>query len=312
MKKTSPALVLNTILLIYVLLQFSWWAYLIYELNAEILTLKHPNSEVDLTFELKKKLWMILGEGFVFISLVLVGFYFIRKFVIRENRIARQERNFLLATTHELNSPIAAAKLNLQTLMRPKLSQMQQEQMIHSGLSNVNRLEKLVRNILTASRIDGGKFQLDIQPTSLKEIVDETINRHRSQLESANIDLVLDIPESIVLAIDSDAMELVFENLIHNTLKYAPDSKFGISACIKGRSAQIEVYDTGQGLDDIEMAHVFKKFYRAGNEETRSQKGTGLGLYLVKEVIRLHQGTIKLKQNKPSGLRFVIEIPTLK
>src|SRR5690606_26179412 len=91
-----------------------WWGYLIYDLNVDL----SAASASDVSGSLNRKLWMILGEGSVFIFLLMTGAFYIRKFILREHRLTRQERNFLLATTHEFNSPIAAIKLNLQTLKK--------------------------------------------------------------------------------------------------------------------------------------------------------------------------------------------------
>ncbi len=309
MKKSSPALVLNFILLIYVLLQFIWWAYLIYQLNAEILSLSFEGSEESLNRELVKKLWMIVGEGAVFISLVVLGSFFIRKYVLRENRMSQQERNFLLATTHELNSPIAAAKLNMQTLKRTGLSEEQKERMVESGLSNISRLEKLVHNILTASRIDIGKFQIVRDKVDLRELLERITERNSIQLKESDLKVTLLIPEEIKLQVDQRALEMVFENLLINALKYAKGADFVISAIDSKKSTRIDVYDNGHGVEPAHLKVLFRKFFRAENEETRTQKGTGLGLYLVKELIRLHKGSIIATKNKPTGLRFSIDLP---
>tara|TARA_B110000046_G_C12971905_1_gene389308 strand:- start:495 stop:1328 length:834 start_codon:yes stop_codon:yes gene_type:complete len=274
-----------------------------------MLSLSFEGNEQSLNIELRKKLWMIIGEGAVFISLVILGSFFIRKYVLREHRMAQQERNFLLATTHELNSPIAAAKLNLQTLKRLELNQEQKEQMVESGLSNISRLEKLVHNILTASRIDVGKFQIVRDDVDLRKLLERIIERHSIQLKESNLNVVLTVPDNTKIQVDLRALELVFENLLFNAVKYASGADFGISSMDLKKYTRIEVYDTGLGVESAQLKMLFRKFFRAENEETRTQKGTGLGLYLVKEVIRLHKGSIIVKNNEPTGLRFIIDLP---
>ncbi len=309
MKKTSPALLLHSILLVYVLLQFSWWGYLIYNLNSEILHLSHDSDQQILEQEMKAKLWMVIGEGTVFITLLLTGAFFIGKYIIREQQMAHQERNFLLATTHELNSPLAAAKLNLQTLNRSELNEDQKTRMIESGLSNVNRLEKLVFNILTASRIDGGKFQLTNERIEVQPLIEKLIRRHEALLSEASIQSFLDIQNGLSINGDERAIELVYENLIFNAIKYAKASELHFEGCIKNNKVVLVVYDFGPGVEEAQLKSLFRKFYRVENEETRAQKGTGLGLYLVKEIIKLHNGTIRAINLKPHGLKFLIELP---
>ena len=176
MRKTPRSVILVYVLLAYVVLQFCWWAYLIYGLNVELIN-THPSSDSE--SEINAKLYMILGEGTVFLSLLIAGAIYIRNYLLREHKLARQERNFLLATTHELNSPLAGIKLNLQTLQREEISKQQANQMVTSGLKNVSRLEGLIQNILMASRIDSGKLSVDSSAVNLSQVINESLTKHQ-------------------------------------------------------------------------------------------------------------------------------------
>ena len=309
MKKSPPTLLLLYVLLAYVLVQFSWWAFLIYDLNVELIYATSNQPTLELQDELRKKLYMILGEGTVFISLLFLGAIFIRRYAVREQRLAQQERNFLLATTHELNSPLAAAKLNFQTLNRKNLSEENTAKMIDSGLENMGRLEKLVSNILTASRIDSGKYQLKQAAQQLLPIVSLVFDRNRLMLEKEGIQMTIDIDAEIKVFVDENALEQVLENIIQNALKYAPNSAFSIEAREKDRFVSLVLKDDGPGLNAEDLRKIFNKFYRVENEETRSKKGTGLGLFLVKEIIEAHDGNISAYSKPGKGLEFKIELP---
>jgi signal transduction histidine kinase len=309
MKKSPPTLLLLYVLLAYVLVQFSWWAFLIYDLNVELIYATSNQPTLELQDELRKKLYMILGEGTVFISLLFLGAIFIRRYAVREQRLAQQERNFLLATTHELNSPLAAAKLNFQTLNRKNLSEENTAKMIDSGLENMGRLEKLVSNILTASRIDSGKYQLKQAAQQLLPIVSLVFDRNRLMLEKEGIQMTIDIDAEIKVFVDENALEQVLENIIQNALKYAPNSAFSIEAREKDRFVSLVLKDDGPGLKAEDLRKIFNKFYRVENEETRSKKGTGLGLFLVKEIIEAHDGNISAYSKPGKGLEFKIELP---
>ena len=227
-----------------------------------------------------------------------------------ENSVwAQQERNFLLATTHELNSPLAAAKLNFQTLNRKNLSEENTAKMIDSGLENMGRLEKLVSNILTASRIDSGKYQLKQAAQQLLPIVSLVFDRNRLMLEKEGIQMTIDIDAEIKVFVDENALEQVLENIIQNALKYAPNSAFSIEAREKDRFVSLVLKDDGPGLKAEDLRKIFNKFYRVENEETRSKKGTGLGLFLVKEIIEAHDGNISAYSKPGKGLEFKIELP---
>lgn len=310
--KRSPTLLLLYVLMAYVVVQFLWWAFLLYDLNAEVLSLKsqlNADDALTLNSELKKKTWMILGEGTVFLSLLIVGAFYIRKFIRREQALAKQERNFLLATTHELNSPLASVRLNFQTLQRTDLNETQKSTLVSSGLESVNRLDALVANILAASRMDAGKFELHLQQEPLKLMCERAVGRFSTLAASLGSTFSIEIGEQVHVFCDRAAFEIVLSNLIQNALKYAPGTLIRIKSAEKEKSVLLYFSDGGKGIERAEMKHVFKKFYRIENEETRSQKGTGLGLYIVKELVALHGGTISLMDEQGRGLMFLIELP---
>ena len=312
MKKSPPTLLLLYVLLAYVLVQFSWWAFLIYDLNGELIYATSNQPVLELEGELRKKLYMILGEGIVFVSLLFLGAVFIRRYAKREQRLAQQERNFLLATTHELNSPLAAAKLNFQTLNRKNLSDENRGLMIESGLENMGRLEKLVSNILTASRIDSGKYQLNQVSQELLPIVNAVFQRNQLMIEKEGMQMLIEVDENIKAFVDRDALEQVIENIVQNAIKYAPKSSLKIEALDDDQVVKLVLKDDGPGLESDNLRKIFQKFYRVENEETRSKKGTGLGLFLVKEIIEAHQGYISASSEPKHGLKFNIELPKRK
>lgn len=310
MNKTPKAIVLLYVLLGYVVAQFAWWAYLIYDLNGELIKTNELLGQLQgvdsfgAEKELRSKLFMILGEGSVFLGLLILGAFYIRKFVLREQRLAKQERNFLLATTHEFNSPIAAIKLNLQTLIKRTMPADQQRKVVDSALSANHRLELLVSNILMASRLDAGKFELLREELKLKHVFQSVIERYAGLAESAGNTFYLEVEEELSASIDRSTMEILMGNLIENAIKYAPGGNIVIAAQQNQSTLTISVTDEGQGIARDEKANVFKKFYRSENEETRTQKGSGLGLYLVKQICDLHGAQITLSDNTPRGAKI--------
>lgn len=307
MKKTPKVILLLYVLLGYVFAQFSWWAYLIYDLNAEIASANAKLIQLGVAglenapTDLRNKLWMILGEGSVFLSLLIVGAYFIQKSILREQRLAMQERNFILATTHEFNSPIASIKLNLQTLEKREMDASQRYQMIDGALSSAQRLELLVSNILLASRLDGGKFEVYQEAIPLKPTIETVIHRFTSLAEKSGNTFKVSCDEDVQLHADRSAIDSIISNLIENALKYAPKTEVKISAKQEGKRIILEVADQGSGIPKLERERVLKKFYRMGNEETRSQKGSGLGLYLVHSLLHLHGAQLSIRDNSPHG-----------
>ena len=313
MKKTPKVVLLLYVLLGYVFAQFSWWAYLIYDLNREIFNANERLISIggeamsEAPSGLQNKLWMILGEGSVFLSLLLIGAFYIRKSIIRQQRLALQERNFILATTHEFNSPIASIKLNLQTLSKREMDADQRFQMLDGALSSAHRLELLVSNLLLASRLDGGKLEMFYEELDLKRHLISISKRFDSLAEKSHNRLIIECQEGLVLIADKSAFDTIISNLIENTLKYAPGTEVVIRAQIQNSSVVVEVLDVGPGIPKLERDHVTKKFYRMGNEETRSQKGSGLGLYLVQQLVLLHNAQMSIQENHPKGTAFSIK-----
>jgi two-component system phosphate regulon sensor histidine kinase PhoR len=310
-RKSPKTVLLLYVLLGYVVLQFVWWAYLIYDLNVELIDAKLAavghDSPQDRGDDVRRQLTMILGEGTVFLSLLLVGAYYIRKFILREHRLAKQERNFLLATTHEFNSPIAAIRLNLQTLAKRTLNEAQKTQIISGAINASHRLESLVSNLLIASRIDAGKFDVVMERFDINLLIHNVIERSKPIHVNSGGDVVL-MKESDEYIIEADkrAMELIAENLISNAIKYAPGKDIVVRVLSKSNRLTISFEDSGAGIPVEERKNIFNKFYRIENEETRSQKGTGLGLFLVKELVIAQGGEILFKPNKKQGAIFEI------
>ena len=309
-------------LLIYVLLQFSWWAYLLVELNNEVyehrienVLLKEKDAEKSLqeqrAFEhkLHQRWWMITGEGLVFLCLLTIGGIITFRSFKKEFELARQQKNFLLSVTHEFKSPLASIKLYLQTLQKHVLEKEKKESFINSAIRDSDRLDALVENALLASMIDhkGYKFSTEeINLSALARLLVQKFNfilEHHSKVELA-------VEERLIMKGDKQALSLMINNLLENAEKYSP-AETNITLKISKKQTRIilSVLDEGPGIPDAEKKKVFKKFYRIGNEETRSAKGTGLGLFLVNEIAEHHHATIHITDNKPKGTIFTAEFP---
>lgn len=278
----------------YVVLQFVWWGYHLIELTSE-------SSSADIQH---KRIIMIVGEGLVFFLLLLFGLWKIRSSIKKEIKMSKRQNNFLLSVTHELKTPLTSNKLYLQTLLKRKnLDREKQEELIRYAIAENNRLEGMVENILTATRIENHYLQLNFEPHNLSEEITRIVNKWAIN----RINVKLDIQPNITSTVDLFIIETVLHNLLENAFKYA------------GRKPEIEVYlkkekdnivwgvkDQGKGIPTQFRKEVFNKFVRLGNEETRDQKGTGLGLYIVKKLILFHGDTIIYLPNKPSGSHFKI------
>nr|MBC7613875.1 two-component sensor histidine kinase [Pseudopedobacter sp.] len=275
-------------LVFYVFAQLFWWATLLIELE--------PTRR-----------GMVMGEGFVFISLMTFGIYKLHQAINKEKKISHQQKNFLLSVTHELKSPLASIKLYLQTIHKRELDREQQKSFIGKSLLDIERLDDLVENMLLATKIENKSYSFPKEELNLSELVDKIVSRLQIHVCSKEA-IITSVDPNVYITGDQFAMASVVTNLIENAVKYSGNCvpvhidlhrKPNGKVCFK-------VADLGIGIPDEEKPKIFDKFYRVGSEDTRKTKGTGLGLFIVKQVLDHHQAQIKVKNNQPKGTVFEV------
>lgn len=274
------------LLVCYVIAQLIWWAALLVELQP-------------------LRRGMVIGEGFVFISLMSFGAYKLHRAINKEKKINAQQKNFLLSVTHELKSPLASIKLYLQTILKRDLNKEQQQNFISKSLLDIERLADLVENMLLATRIENKSYSFPKEQFNLSQLVDKIVSRLQIHLCSHEA-LITEIEPNVYINGDDFALSSVITNLIENAVKYSSDCVpiyVSLKRQLTGK-VNFTVADLGIGISDEEKPKIFDKFYRVGNEDTRKTKGTGLGLFIVKQVLDHHQATIKVKNNSPQGTVF--------
>lgn len=275
-------------LVFYVFAQLFWWGTILVELE--------PNRRS-----------MVFGEGFVFITLMAFGTYKLHQAINKEKRINTQQKNFLLSVTHELKSPLASIKLYLQTIHKRDLDKEQQKNFIGKSLLDIERLDDLVENMLLATKIENKSYSFPKEQINLSDLVEKIAARLQIHVCSKEA-LITAIEPNIYLTADKFALSSVITNLIENAVKYSANCvpvHIGLTQKENGKVC-FKVADLGIGIPDEEKPKIFNKFYRVGSEETRKTKGTGLGLFIVKQVLDNHQAQIKVKNNQPKGTVFEV------
>ena len=261
-----------------------------------------------LAAEYKRQEWMILGEAIVFVISLVLAIWFINRGYNKEMIAAHQRRNFLLSITHELKSPIASIKLILQTFQKRVLKEDQKEKLLSSSIKEADRLNNLVNDLLLAAKIET-TYQLNFEQINLSELIKNLINGLKVKFPDALFKLEA-FDSNIYLQGDMLGISSVFLNLLENAVKYSPNpATIAVDLHQNDKEIVLEIADQGIGIADTEKKKIFNQFYRIGNEDTRATKGTGLGLFIVKEVVKAHRGTIKILDNKPHGSIFRILLP---
>jgi K+-sensing histidine kinase KdpD len=300
-------------------LQFLWWEILLVRQTGQIiegkqklveLSVTDPSQlqkEVDELHRRKKtQVIMVAGEGTVFLLLLIYGIYRVQKAYRKEFELTSQQKNFFLSISHELKTPIAATKLQLQTLQKHKLDEIKQQELIANALKETERLNTLIDNVLLASRLESGEFTFRKQKENISELVETVLNRYyKTQLEKKEISF--EVEKNIMMDTDVNAFPSIITNLVDNALKYSFDErKVELLLKRKGNKISLSVNDQGCGVRESDKEKIFSRFYRAGNEETRSAKGTGLGLYITRYIVQQHNGEIHVKSNEPKGSIFEV------
>ncbi|MCC6251320.1 MAG: HAMP domain-containing histidine kinase [Bacteroidia bacterium] len=285
------------------------------KLKLELSTLKSSDeisrAHIELNDRLHKKWLMIAGEGSVFVIILGLGIFRTHHTFKKEMELSRQQKNFMLSVTHELKSPIAATRLQIETLIRHQLPQAKQEIILKQALQETERLDMLVEKLLIANNIESSLYTLNKEQFNLSEWSKEIIARLNNSLLK-NHTVITDIDDDILIHADPMALTSIVTNLLDNAAKY---SKIGspIVFSLKNERNHITLQfkDEGIGIVETDKNMIFNKFYRSGNEETRKTKGTGLGLYIVKNLVLLHRGQIDVKPNMPQGTIFTVKFNSI-
>lgn len=248
-----------------------------------------------------------IGEGGTFLVVILIGAVVVYTSFARRIRLSRQQNNFMLSVTHELKSPIAAMKLNLQTMERHQLNEDKRIQLLDRCITEANRLNDLCNNMLFASRLEGRQNTMARESFDLSDLVRyvaaDYAGRYQGRFQAH-------VTPGCVITGDKIMLQMAISNVLENAVKYTPaDTPVSVTLEAANGFATISIADSGSGIPDSEKKKIFNKFYRIGNEESRTAKGTGLGLYLTNKIILQHRGRIIVKNNTPSGAVFEITLP---
>ncbi len=323
---------LSYLVIAYMILAFFWWSILLFNKNRDAFNAKSQLMKIEMIEEgaindnaqflesaqytslskhYTRQEWMIVGEAIVFVFSLVLGVYFINRGYNKEMIASQQSRNFLLSITHELKSPIASIRLVLETLLKRELPREKTTQLQVNALKETERLNTLVNNLLFSAKLES-TYQANKEPLDLHELLEEIIAKLSDKYPDAAFEFKQE-GEMPYFQGDKMGMTSVALNLLENAIKYSGNGgKAHIETHLslqEDGQIKLEIKDQGVGIPEKEKKQIFQKFYRVGNEDTRTAKGTGLGLYIVDQIIRAHSGRISVHDNDPKGTVFEILLP---
>jgi signal transduction histidine kinase/Na+/proline symporter len=225
----------------------------------------------------------------------------------------RARDEFLAIASHELKTPLTPLRITIQSLKRatvrgdPRLTPERRDQLFRTADRQVHRIAGLIDDLLDATRIGTRRLRLEPRPTDLAETVRVVVERHAEELEHAGCKVALALAPSAVGEWDRGRLEQVVTNLLTNALKYAPGCAIDVTVETDDQLARLVVRDTGPGIAPEDQERVFRPFERAVSYLQVS--GFGLGLYIVREIVAAHAGTVRVVSAKGEGAAFVVELP---
>ena len=258
--------------------------------------------------DLKREQTMIATEGFVFLSLLIAGLVMVRNTYMKERKLNLQQKNFILSVSHELKTPLAAMRLSTETLKKRELTKDQTERVLSANMEEIDRLTGLLDKVFVTTKLDQESYTLDITSIDLSNLISGLISRFQ---EIKQVKLLMDVQDDVRVVSDPQVLEIVVMNLLDNAVKYGMGKEVTVHLSQKGDTGLLKVVDQGLGIPDAEKKEVFQRFYRLEDEEYKGVEGTGLGLFIVKELLTKIDSTIHIANNSPSGSVITAEVKCL-
>ncbi len=255
--------------------------------------------------------WTLLSVGTVFIATLLAGVIVYLVFSIKTINFNQRQANFLDSVTHEFKSPIASMKLCLQTLSRRQVSDKERASFHQYMLEDLDRLDLLVNQVLDAGRMDTIPTKNETEKVSLGHVLQECAETVCARYRVPSDTIQLGIEPCLVRARQVD-LELIFRNLIDNAVKYAgtePQVEVELTLHPDGK-AVVQIRDNGSGIPHPLRRKVFERFRRVSLELEREKPGTGLGLFIVRTLVRRLGGQVRVRdRDAGTGSVFEVELP---
>jgi signal transduction histidine kinase len=317
MKRALRTLHVYWAVVVVIAVLFGWWMVYFYRqsdflaarMAAEGVALDAAEAEA-LRHAVARTTRMLLFEG-AFLGLLLLGsMTLVVRALQREVALARQQHNFLSAVTHELKSPIASARLYLESLELGRAEGDKRERYLRHAREDLDRLHAMVEQLLESARLSTSRPQLSPTELDLGEHVRRTLSDLESRRVTQGARVRLSCPATVKVRADAEAVATIVRNLVSNAVKYGGQpAEVEVEVGRDERGARLCVRDRGPGLGELDGRRIFEPFVRGGDENVRTQQGVGLGLFLVGELVRASGGEVCARAADP-GLSVEVRLPS--
>jgi two-component system phosphate regulon sensor histidine kinase PhoR len=255
--------------------------------------------------------WTLLVLGTIFFLLVMAGLVWLCAWLVREMRVNQRQSAFLDAVTHEMKTPLASLRLYVDTLVRHDPDLTRRREFLGRMREDLERLDQTVDQVLTAARAEEPGLRAQRQIVDLGDVLDDCIQEIRAHHRLSEHAVRVEGSFDASVYADPGELAVVFRNLLENAVKYSGDPvevRVRIGAAGEGR-VQVEISDRGIGIPARELRKIFQRFYRAGRDVQRTASGLGLGLFIVRNLVRRNGGSVVARsEGSGAGSRFVITL----
>jgi len=250
----------------------------------------------------------------VLLAVIVAGIVLAWRLMRQEAEMAQLKSDFVANVSHDLKTPLSVIRMFGETLEMGRVADEGRRQEYYRVITRESeRLSRLIDNVLDFSRIEGGRQTYDMVPTAVEPLIRETLEAFAYPLAQQGFKVETrvapDLPE---IPIDANAVGQALANLIDNAIKYSRDRRaIAVDAALAEGELAISVVDEGVGIPPEEQGKIFEKFYRVGRSETQEQRGSGVGLALVKHVAEAHHGRVTVESRPGTGSRFTLWLPVV-
>ncbi|TAN57503.1 MEKHLA domain-containing protein [Patescibacteria group bacterium] len=243
----------------------------------------------------------------------IMGIVFVAKDMRIYKEVDRAKSEFIAIAAHQLRTPLSIVKWTFRMLLDRDFGTLNQDQnkVLGDGSSVVENMIKLVSDLLDVARIEEGRFSLKIIPVKIDKILQEIADAYKPKLGEKKMELKI-ITRGILpdIELDANKIRLALENIIDNAIKYSPaESIIAAEIEASNRNIEIRIKDSGIGIPVGEQNKIFSKFFRSKNAVRKETMGSGLGLYIVKNIVEMHGGTVRFFSEEDKGTVFYINLP---
>jgi two-component system, OmpR family, phosphate regulon sensor histidine kinase PhoR len=266
----------------------------------------------DPTQVLEIRNWVVILVLSLLVGIILMGISIIFIYNIKTFQLYRLQNNFINNFTHELKTPVTSLKLYLETFRKYDIPREKRIKYLEYMISDVNRLTDDIDRILNLARIESKSFSCDFVRTDVVAFTRNFVESNSHLFSSSRIQISAPAYRSFFYEINLPLFEMLLMNLLTNAIKYNTSEAPGVTISFeqKNRQLLIRVEDNGIGIEKGNLKKIFKKFYQVGSPDNMSARGTGLGLYLVDHIVRLHRGRIAAFSRGPhQGSAFTVSFP---